>query len=101
MLRSLVGSEMCIRDSIEVVSDAAPVLDLTEHKADRVPGDAPLRVQVVQVVHDKLGRRRKIGLIELVGHVPAQRAEFPTLLKRGKNDFSTALVSLERRSALK
>ena len=54
---------------------------LSEHEADRVPGDAPLGVEVVEVVHDELGGGGEVGLVELVRHVPAERPELSALLK--------------------
>ena len=52
----------------------APLLALqylSQHEADRVPRDAPLRVEVVEVIHDELRRRGKVRLVELVRDVPS------------------------------
>jgi hypothetical protein len=58
---------------------------LSEHEADGLPGDAALRIQVVQVVHDELGGRVEVGPIELVGDIPAQRSKLPTFLRVRKS----------------
>ncbi len=56
--------------------------NLAQHKANCAPGNASFGVQVIKVIHDKLRRRRKVSLIELVGNVPAQGSELATLLKK-------------------
>ena len=55
--------------------------DLSEHEADGVPRDPALGVEVVEVVHDELGGGRKVGLVELVGNVPAEWPELAPLLQ--------------------
>eukprot|EP01136_Pigoraptor_vietnamica_P000134 Opistho-1_new@25059 len=67
---------------VKVVRDAAAVLDLADHVAHRVPRDALARVDLVEVVLHKLHAREEVRLVELVGDVPAERAELAALLHR-------------------
>ena len=53
---------------------------LSEHEADCLPGDAALRIQIIQVVHDELGGGVEVRPVELVGNVPAQRSKLAPLL---------------------
>ena len=62
---------------------------LSEHEADGVPRDPSLGVEVVQMVHDELRGGRKVGLVELVRNVPAERSKFSSFLfnKRRRRTF--------------
>ena len=54
---------------------------LSKHEAHGAPRNAPLGIQIVQMVHNELSRGGKVGLVEFVRDVPAQSAKLPTFLK--------------------
>lgn len=68
---------------VEVVGDPTAVLHLANHVDQGLPRYPLLGVHLVQVVLDKLDAGGKIGLVELVGYVPAQRAELAAFLDDG------------------
>mmetsp|Transcript_6332 Transcript_6332/g.12237 ORF Transcript_6332/g.12237 Transcript_6332/m.12237 type:complete len:359 (-) Transcript_6332:9696-10772(-) len=70
---------------IEVIRDAASVLDRADHVPDRLPGGLRglLQVHLHQVVLQELRAGRQVGLVELVRHVPTNRTEFAALLDHG------------------
>ena len=53
---------------------------LAEHVLDGLPGDPPLGVEVVEVVHHELVARCEVCPIELVRDVPAQRTKLSSFL---------------------
>lgn len=68
---------------VEVVGDTTAVLHLANHVDQGLPRHPLLGVHLVQVVLDELDAGGKVGLVELVGYVPAQRAELAALLDDG------------------
>ena len=53
---------------------------LAEHVLDGLPGDSPLGVEVVEVVHHELVAGGEVRPVELVRNVPAQRTKLPPFL---------------------
>ena len=68
--------------------------NLSKHILDGLPGDSPLGVEVVEVVHHELVARSEVGPVELVGDVPAQRTKLPPLLESTKLLFSELEIDL-------
>ena len=73
-------------DTIVVISDAATVLNLGDHVADRFPADGVLLgvfTEESQVVLQELHRREPVTLVELVGNGETDGAELAALLDDG------------------
>jgi hypothetical protein len=53
--RKMAADRTAIIGSSQVINILIRATHLSQHEADRVPGDPPLGVKVVEVVHDELG----------------------------------------------
>ena len=54
--------------------------NLSKHILDGLPGDSPLGVEVVEVVHHELVAGGEVRPVELVRNVPAQWTKLPPFL---------------------
>ena len=66
---------------VKIITQNSNTTHLSEHEANGVPRDTSLRIEIVEMVHDELSRRREVGLIELVGNVPPEGTELATFLQ--------------------
>jgi len=68
---------------VKVIGNPAAVLNLANHIDQGLPGDPLLGVHFVEVVLDELHAGGEVGLVKLVGYIPAQWAELAPLLNDG------------------
>ena len=77
----VIGHPTAVLDLRSSLLNSVLSLDhLAEHVLDGLPGDSPLGVEVVEVVHHELVAGGEVRPVELVGNVPAQWTKLPPFL---------------------